>query len=221
MAQYSREQVIETMKETGMVPVFYNPDIETSKKVLKACYDGGVRVFEFTNRGDKAREVFKELIQYSATLPGLILGVGSISFAKDAREFIKLGANFVVGPQTVQEVFQVCNWRHIPYVPGCGTVTEVGYASHRFRCEICKVFPGEVLGPAFVKSLKAPMPWVNLMVTGGVAPTEESLREWFKAGVCCVGMGSKLFPKESLESGDWASITSLCKNCLDIIKTLK
>lgn len=207
--------------ETGMIPVFYNPEIETSKKVMKACYDGGVRVFEFTNRGDKAEEVFGELIKYASTLPGLILGAGSISFGRDARKFIKMGANFIVGPQTVQEVFQVCNWRQIPYIPGCGTVTEVGYASRRFKCEICKVFPGEVLGPSFVKSLKAPMPWVNLMVTGGVAPTEESLREWFKAGVCCVGMGSKLFPKESIDNGDWATITGLCRNCLDIIKNLK
>lgn len=217
MAQYSKTQVYETMMKTGMVPVFYNPDLETSKKVLKACYDGGVRVFEFTNRGDKAAEVFKELVQYAASLPGMILGIGSISFAKDARKFIKLGANFVVGPQTVQEVFRVCNWRNIPYIPGCGTVTEVGYASRRFRCGICKVFPGEVLGPAFVKSLKAPMPWVNLMVTGGVAPTEESLREWFYAGVCCVGMGSKLFPKEIIEAGDWNAISTLCRKCLDTI----
>lgn len=204
-----------------MVPVFYNADIDVAKNVIKACYDGGVRVFEFTNRGDKAPEVFAALIKYaSESLPGLVLGVGSISFAKDARKFISLGANFVVGPQYVPEVRNVCSWRHIPYVPGCGTVTEVGHAQ-RLGCEICKVFPGDVLGPAFVKALRAPMPWSKIMVTGGVKPTRENLEAWFKAGATCVGMGSNLFPKEAVAAGDWAVITELCRNSLEIIKDVR
>lgn len=205
------------MTATGMVPVFYNPDIEISKKVLKACYDGGVRAFEFTNRGDKAAEVFAELVKFADGLPGMVLGVGSISFGKDARKFIKLGAKFVVSPQYVPDAVRVCRWRHIPYMPGCGTVSEVGRAQ-RAGCEVCKVFPGDVLGPAFVKALRAPMPWSKIMVTGGVKPEKANLEAWFKAGVTCVGMGSNLFPKEVIAAGDWDKITGLCRETLQIIR---
>lgn len=203
-----------------MVPVFYNPDIEVSKKVLKACYDGGVRAFEFTNRGDKAAEVFAGLAQYVEELPGMVLGVGSISFAGDARRFIKLGARFVVSPQFVPGVVRVCRWRCVPYMPGCGTVSEVGRAQ-RAGCEVCKVFPGDVLGPAFVKALRAPMPWSKIMVTGGVKPEKANLEAWFKAGVTCVGMGSNLFPKDVIAAGEWDKITELCKNALEIIKEVR
>ena len=221
MAKYSKQQVIEKMKETGMVPVFYNADIETSKKVLKACYDGGVRAFEFTNRGDKAAEVFAQLRKYAdAELPGLILGIGSISFPRDARRFIKLGANFVVGPQYNPCIPFWCKLAHVPYMPGCGTVSEVGRAQ-RAGCDVCKVFPGDVLGPAFVKGLRAPMPWSQIMVTGGVKPTEENLSGWFKAGVTCVGMGSNLFPKDVIAAGEWSKITELCANALSIIKNVR
>lgn len=220
MARFNRQQVVETIKTTAMVPVFYNPDLEISRKVLKACYDGGVRTFEFTNRGDKAAEVFKGLVSYCDELPGMILGVGSISFARDARKFISLGANFVVGPQYVPAVRRVCRWRRIPYVPGCGTVSEVGRAQ-RAGCDICKVFPGDVLGPAFVKGLRAPMPWSQIMVTGGVKPEKSNLEAWFKAGVTCVGMGSNLFPKEVIAAGEWAKVTELCKSALDTIKEVK
>ena len=204
------------MASTALVPVFYNADINISKNVLKACYEGGIRTFEFTNRGDKAAEVFKELAIYAAQFPGMILGVGSISFAKDARKFIKLGANFVVGPQYVPGVLRVCRWHNIPYMPGCGTVSEVGRAQ-RAGCEICKVFPGDVLGPKFVKALRAPMPWSRIMVTGGVKPERENLEAWFKAGVTCVGMGSNLFPKDVIAAGEWGRITELCRGALDII----
>ena len=220
MAEFDGKTVSSEMVRTGMIPVFYNPDIEISKSVLKACYDAGVRVFEFTNRGEKAAEVFGELIEYSKTLPGLILGVGSISFAADARRFIRMGANFVVAPQYVPGVRRVCRWRRIPYIPGCGTVSEVG-AAQRAGCDICKVFPGDVLGPSFVKSLRAPMPWSRLMETGGVKPTEETLRGWFAAGVCCVGMGSNLFPKEALSRGDWKAVTDLCASSLETIKKIR
>jgi len=220
MATFDSKKVSEEMIRTGMVPVFYNADAQTAKSVLKACYDGGVRVFEFTNRGDKAAEVFKELVAFAGELPGMILGVGSISFGKDARKFIRMGANFVVGPQYVPAVRRVCRWHRIPYVPGCGTVSEVGRAQ-RAGCYICKVFPGDVLGPAFVKGLKAPMPWSRLMVTGGVKPTQENLSGWFKAGVSCVGMGSNLFPKEAVASGDWGAVTKLCSDSLEIIKNVR
>lgn len=218
MATYSKSQVIKAVTDTGMVPVFYNPDVETSKKIMKACYDGGVRAFEFTNRGEKAAEVFKELVGFAERdLPGMILGIGSISFAKDAGKFIRLGANFVVGPLFNPSVAFRCRISGIPYMPGCGTVTEVGRAQ-RAGCEICKVFPGDVLTPKFVKSLLAPMPWSKLMVTGGVKPEKENLEAWFKAGVTCVGMGSNLFPKEAVAAGKWEEVTRLCKESLTTIR---
>ena len=216
MADYRKSQVIETVEKTALVPVFYNPDLEISKNVLKACYEGGIRTFEFTNRGEKAAEVFAGLVTYARQFPGMVLGVGSISFARDARKFIRMGANFVVGPQYVPGVMRVCRLRGIPYMPGCGTVSEVGRAQ-RAGCGICKVFPGDVLGPKFVKGLRAPMPWSRIMVTGGVKPEKENLEAWFRAGVTAVGMGSNLFPKDAVAAGDWARITELCRSSLEMI----
>ena len=221
MATYSKIQVIQTMKETGMVPVFYHSDAETAKHVLKACYDGGVRAFEFTNRGDFAQEVFGELVKYARKeLPGMIVGVGSVVDAPTAAMYIQLGANFVVGPLFNQEIAPVCNRRLIPYCPGCGTVSEVG-AAQEAGCDLCKVFPGDVLGPAFVKGLRAPMPWSQIMVTGGVKPERENLEAWFKAGVTCVGMGSNLFPKDAVASAEWDRITGLCRTALEIIAEVR
>jgi 2-keto-3-deoxy-6-phosphogluconate aldolase len=208
------------MMETGMVPVFYHKDIEIAKNVLKACYEGGVRVFEFTNRGEFAHEVFGELNKFAAKeCPDMILGIGSIVDAPTAALYIQLGANFIVGPLFNPEVAKIANRRLIPYVPGCGTVSEVGFAQE-MGCDVCKVFPGDVLGANFVKGLKAPMPWSMLMVTGGVKPEKENLKSWFGAGVSCVGMGSNLFPKEAIEEKNWAQISELCKAALGIIKTL-
>lgn len=221
MAKYDKIQVIQAMEATGMVPVFYHKDVQTARNVLKACYDGGVRVFEFTNRGDFAHEVFSELSKYaSEELPGMILGVGSIVDPATASLYIQLGANFVVGPLFNPEVAPVCNRRLIPYCPGCGSVSEVG-AAQEAGCDICKVFPGDVLGPAFVKGLKAPMPWSRIMVTGGVKPEKENLTAWFKAGASCVGMGSNLFPKDVIESGSWSVISDLCRDALAVIREIK
>lgn len=221
MARYSKLEVLQTIKQTAMIPVFYNSDLEIAKNVLKACYDGGVRVFEFTNRGDFAHEVFGELVKYAnQTLPGMILGAGSIVDAPTAALYIQLGANFVVGPLFNPEIAPVCNRRLVAYCPGCGTVSEVGKAQE-LGCDLCKIFPGDVLGPAFVKGLKAPMPWSEIMVTGGVKPTKENLESWFKAGATCVGMGSNLFPKDAIKACDWKRITALCKEALDIIKAVR
>lgn len=204
-----------------MVPVFYNKDAQTAKMVLKACYDGGVRVFEFTNRGDFAHEVFAEIVKYAAVeCPEMALGVGSVVDAPTAALYIQSGACFIVGPMFNPEVARLCNRRMVPYSPGCGTMTEVGNAQEA-GCDVCKVFPGDVLGPAFVKSLMAPMPWSKIMVTGGVEPSEENLLSWFRAGVFCVGMGSKLFPADRIKSGDWAYITEKCREALEIISNAK
>ena len=221
MAKYDKIQVLTAIRETGIVPVFYNGDIEISKNVLKACYEGGIRAFEFANRGDFAQEVFKELVKYAnAELPGMIMGIGSVVDPGTAALYLQLGANFVVGPLFNPAIAPICNRRNIPYAPGCGSVSEVG-AAQEAGCDLCKVFPGDVLGPAFVKGLRAPMPWSKLMVTGGVKPTRENLEGWFKAGVYCVGMGSNLFPKDAIAAGDWAKISALCRDALDIIKIVR
>lgn len=219
MAKFRKSETVEKMIGTGLVPVFYHPDRATARSVAKACYEGGVRVFEFTNRGDFAHEVFADLVRYAAAeCPGLILGIGSVVDPATAALYLQLGANFVVGPCFHREVAQVCNRRLIPYIPGCGSVTEIANAQEA-GCDVCKVFPaGEVGGPSFVKNVKAPMPWSRLMATGAVEPTRESLEKWMSAGVCCVGIGSKLFPDPVLKAGDWAQVTRLCAEVLAIIR---
>ncbi|MDR0680797.1 MAG: bifunctional 4-hydroxy-2-oxoglutarate aldolase/2-dehydro-3-deoxy-phosphogluconate aldolase [Dysgonamonadaceae bacterium] len=220
MARFNKLQVLATMAETGMVPVFYHSDVEVARNVLKACYEGGVRAFEFTNRGEFAHEVFGELNKFAAKeCPDMILGVGSIVDAPTASLYIQLGANFIVGPLFNPEVAKIANRRLIPYTPGCGSVSEVGFAQET-GCDLCKVFPGDVLGPNFVKGLKAPMPWSLLMVTGGVKPEEENLKSWFSAGVTCVGMGSNLFPKEVITAKEWNKITKMSRNTLEIINRI-
>ena len=210
------------MIETGIVPVFYHSDIEIAKQVVKACYEGGIRAFEFTNRGDFAHEVFADLVKWADTeCPELILGIGSIVDPATAALYIQLGTNFVVGPLLNPEIFKICNRRQIAYSPGCSSTSEVGDAQE-LGAEIVKVFPGgNVGGPSFVKNIKGPMPWSKIMVTGGVEPTKESLSSWFKAGVTCVGIGSNLFPKDVIESGSWNKISQLCKESLSIVKTVK
>ena len=150
--------------------------------------------------------------------PELILGVGSVVDPATAALYIQLGANFVVGPLFNPEIAKVCNRRLIHYTPGCGSVSEIGFAQEA-GCDLCKIFPaGNVGGPSFVKNMKAPMPWSLIMATGAVEPTEENLTAWFKAGVTCVGMGSKLFPKEAIAKGEWQAITDLCRSALSIIE---
>ena len=222
MARFSKIQSLTAMQATGMVPVFYHKDSETAKQVLKACYEGGVRAFEFTNRGDFAHEVFAELVKFAAVeCPEMILGIGSIVDAPTAALYIQLGANFVVGPLFNPEIAKICNRRMIPYTPGCGSVSEVGFAQE-LGCDLCKVFPaGNVGGPSFVKNMKAPMPWSMLMVTGGVEPTRENLSAWINAGVTCVGMGSNLFPADVVKAQDWNAIAAKCTEALAIIAELR
>ena len=222
MARFTRIQVALKMAETGIVPVFYHKDIEVAKLVVKACYDGGVRVFEFTNRGDFAHELFGELNKWAAQeCPELMLGVGSIIDAGTASLYIQLGANFIVAPLINEEVARTCNRRKVLWAPGCGSLTEISKAEE-LGAEIVKVFPGSsVGGPGFVSAVKGPCPWTSIMPTGGVEPTEENLTKWFKAGVTCEGMGSNLFPKEVIAAKDWSKITKLCSEALAIVANLK
>ncbi|WP_420321338.1 bifunctional 4-hydroxy-2-oxoglutarate aldolase/2-dehydro-3-deoxy-phosphogluconate aldolase [Flagellimonas sp.] len=221
MAQYSRLEVANVMKETGMVPLFYHSDVSIAKKVLKACYDGGARLMEFTARGDFAFEIFGELVKYAQSdLPGMILGVGSITDAGAASLYMQLGANFVVIPVFREDIAKVCNRRKVLWSPGCGSLTEIAQAEE-FGCEVVKLFPGGIYGPDFVKAIKGPCPWTNIMPTGGVSPTEENLSAWFNAGVYCVGMGSKLISKEIIAKEDYKGLQQKVTETLDLIKKLR
>lgn len=214
MSRFDKTQVIQKIGDTRIVPVFYNSSADVAVQVIKACYDGGIRAFEFTNRGDFAHEVFAAVVKYTAReCPEMALGAGSITDAPTAALYMQEGADFIVGPLFNPDVAKVCNRRCVPYVPGCGSVTEVGFAQE-VGCDIVKVFPGDVLGPKFVKAMLAPMPWTKVMVTGGVEPARENLIGWKNAGAFCVGMGSKLFPKDRIENKDWAYITDKCKEAL-------
>lgn len=219
MAKYRKLETLAAIKETKIVPVFFNSDIQTARNVVKACYEGGIRAFEFTNRGDFAIEVFKELSGYVlAECPGLILGAGTILDSPTAALYIQMGANFIVSPSLNPEVARLCNRHGVPYTPGCGSVTEICNAQE-LGCDLVKIFPaGSVGGSRFVKDVLAPMPWTMLMATGSVEPTKENLSAWSQSGVTCVGMGSKLFPKDIIKAGEWGKITDLCKTALEYIK---
>jgi len=222
MAKFTRIEVAIKMKETGIVPVFYHADVEVCKSVVKACYDGGIRVFEFTNRGDFASLVFAELNKWAIKeCPEMIMGVGSIVDEGTTAMYIALGSNFIVSPLIDEGMAKVCSKRKVAWSPGCGSVTEIGRA-HELGCEVVKIFPGSsVGGPDFVKGVLGPMPYASIMPTGGVEPTEASLKVWFGSGVHCVGMGSQLFPKEVLTNKDWNFITNKCKEALDIVTKIK
>jgi 2-dehydro-3-deoxyphosphogluconate aldolase/(4S)-4-hydroxy-2-oxoglutarate aldolase len=221
MAQYSRIEVAQVMKETGMVPLFFSNDIEVSKQVLKACYDGGARLLEFTSRGDFAHEVFGVLSKYAKEfLPGMILGVGSVTDAASASLYMALGANFIVTPVLREDIAIVCNRRKVLWSPGCGSLTEIARAEE-LGCEVVKLFPGDIYGPEFVKGIKGPQPWTSIMPTGGVSPTEDNLKGWFSAGVTCVGMGSQLISKEILATKNYAKLTEDVKKALEIINKVR
>ena len=219
MTRFSRIDVVRKMKETGIVPVFYHRDPEVCRSVLKACYGGGVRVFEFTNRGDHAHEVFSELNELAADeMPEMMLGIGSVLDAATAALYIQLGAAFIVSPILNPEMAKTCNRRKIAWSPGCGSVTEISLAEE-LGAEVVKIFPGsQVGGPSFVKGVKGPMPWASIMPTGGVSPTEENLRGWFEAGVHCVGMGSQLITKDIVQNGDYPALTSKVKAAMTMAK---
>jgi len=219
MARYTRLEVLNTILELGLVPVFYNPDLEVAKQIVAACRAGGARVVEFTNRGDFAFQVYTALAQHGARIePDVILGVGSIIDAPTAALYVSAGANFVVGPVLNPEVAHLCNRRKIAYSPGCGSASEISQAEE-LGVEIVKVFPGDsVGGPEFVKAMLGPCPWTRIMPTGGVDATEESIRAWFKAGAACVGMGSKLITKDLVAARDFDAISSKVAQVLAWIK---
>jgi len=222
MSRYKRLETLTMMKKIGIIPVFFNSDFEIAKNVICACSDGGARVVEFTNRGERAIDTFKELEEFCAIKrPEIILGTGSIVDAPTAAIYIANGANFIVSPLLDEDTARLCNSRKIPYCPGCGSVTEI-HRAEILGVEICKMFPAaEVGGPSFVKNIKGPCPWTDIMPTGGVSPTKESLSAWFNAGIACAGMGSQLITKELIDSRDFAGIRKKVREVVDLVKEIR
>ena len=221
MAQYTRHEVISVLQQNGMVPLFYHEDADTAKEIIKACYDGGARLLEFTHRGDFAQEVFRELIDYTRTnLPGMSLGVGSVTDAASASYYMMIGANFIVTPVFREDIAIVCNRRKVLWSPGCGSLTEIARAEE-LGAEIVKLFPGNLYGPSFVKAIKGPQPWTSIMPTGGVTTEADNLKAWFDAGVTCVGMGSQLISTTVIKNKAYAELTETVKSTLALIQSLK
>ena len=222
MARFARLTVLNSMIDVGLVPVFHHGDIDTAKAIVAALDRGGARAIEFTNRADHAFETFSELERYcSSEHPDVILGVGSVIDEITAGTYINLGANFVVGPSLDRRVAEICNRRKVAYSPGCASPTEITFA-HELGCEIVKVFPGGLVGgPAFVRAIHGPCPWTLIMPTGGVDITNDSLTDWFAAGVACVGIGSKLVSKDLVEAGEWETLEQRTAGVISTISGLR
>ncbi|NMM49693.1 beta/alpha barrel domain-containing protein [Marinigracilibium pacificum] len=214
------ELVKQHIDKTGVVPVFYHADKDVTINVVKAAYKAGLRAFEFTNRGPEALGVMKELINSRSEFPDMALGIGTIIDAKTALDYIKIGVDFIVAPILDEETAEVCKESNISWTPGCGTLTEV-VKGNRLGADLIKLFPGNVIGSGFVKSVKSVIPHIDLMPTGGVKPTKESLAEWFDAGVYCVGMGSQLFNKEYLKNSNWDALENDMLNAVKIAQEIK
>jgi 2-dehydro-3-deoxyphosphogluconate aldolase / (4S)-4-hydroxy-2-oxoglutarate aldolase len=219
MARFTRIDVILKMREAGIIPIFYHKDPGVCRNVIKACHDAGIKVFEFTNRGDFAHDLFSDLNKWAEKeFPDLVMGVGSVVDAGTSSLYIQLGANFIVSPVLNAEMAKVCNRRKILWTPGCGSLTEINYAEE-LGAEIVKIFPGLATGgPDFVRAIKGPCPWTCIMPTGGVEPTVENLREWFEAGVTCVGIGSNLITKELIRKKDWDGLTQRVAGALKVAR---
>jgi 2-dehydro-3-deoxyphosphogluconate aldolase/(4S)-4-hydroxy-2-oxoglutarate aldolase len=217
---FSKEQITTAIKNTGLVPLFTHDSPEDAQQVLEASYNGGVRVFEFTNRRKNSFEVFTHLVKQRSHYPDLMLGIGTIMDAPTTQKFIDAGADFIISPIMKPEMSEVCKQNNKHWMPGCATLTEIVNAKD-LGAEIIKVFPGSVLGPGFVSSILPVVPDLQLMITGGVEPNEKNLTSWFKAGAMCVGMGSQLFTKEILEARDWNLLQQKVFSTLRIIQQVK
>jgi 2-dehydro-3-deoxyphosphogluconate aldolase / (4S)-4-hydroxy-2-oxoglutarate aldolase len=216
-----KETTLILLNEVGVLPLFYHADIEIAKEVINAAYRGGARAFEFTNRGDNAYNVFTELLVHvKESLPGLSLGIGTIYDVETAQKFIDAGTDFIVTPCLNPEVGRACVTAGIPWIPGVSTLTEI-YNAQQAGAEVVKLFPGEVVGSAFVRAIRGPMPKVKIMVTGGVQPTKESINEWFGAGAYAVGLGSNLFPKDVVAEGNYPWIEQKVAESIALVKEFR
>jgi 2-dehydro-3-deoxyphosphogluconate aldolase/(4S)-4-hydroxy-2-oxoglutarate aldolase len=217
----SSKQVTEVIIQQGMLPLYFNADETISVDVLKAVYKAGVKAIEYTNRGDAALNNFKKLVEVrNAEMPGLLMGVGTIKNLQQAEDYMKAGADFLVSPGFVAEVASYAVSKDIFYAPGCMTPTEI-IAAENAGIKFIKLFPGNMLGPEFLSGIKDIFPKLLFMPTGGVDTTRENIEGWFKAGVCAVGMGSKLISKKLMEQKDYLTIENMTKEVLQLISTIK
>lgn len=216
MSRHTPAGTLATLLRYPVVPVFYHADLAYAQRIVQACYAGGIRVFEFVNRGEAALAVFTQLQAFVAEhCPEMVLGIGTIYKAAEAERFIAAGAAFVVQPLATAEVAQVCQAHQIPWLPGALTPTEI-YQASESGAAVVKIFPGNLVGPEYIKALRGPMPHIKLMVTGGVEPTEASMTAWFSAGVDAVGMGSQLFKN----ADDTAALSASIRELMQFVKGL-
>ena len=218
MAKFTRIEILQRLAQSRLVPLFYHPDSEVAFQLAAACYRGGARVLEFTNRADYAHEVFGVLSKrIRQELPDMALGIGSVQDAGTAALYLQLGADFVITPLLREDVILTCNRRKVAVIPGVSSSTEIGRAEE-LGVEIVKISPGEVLGPAFLKAHLAPCPWTRSMVSGGVSPDATNIKTWLDAGATCLGMGSKLFTKDILEQKNYAALEEKVREVMEIIQ---
>lgn len=211
-------EIIAAFERSKAIPVFYHDDAEVCVAVLQACYDAGIRVFEFTNRGENAKRNFTAMRERKLqTMPDMYLGIGTIKVAEDVKVFAREGADFIVSPIIDAGVAESCREENIVWIPGCMTPSEIAIAE-RYEAPLTKLFPGNVLGPGFVKAIRPLFPKMKFMPTGGVEPTKESIKSWLDAGVVCVGMGSNLLNKELIEKKDWAALKVQLTNLVTLIQ---
>lgn len=215
------QQITDAIIAQGMLPLYFNSSEEVSLDVLKSIYAAGVKAVEYTNRGDAALSNFKKMVALrNESMPGLLLGVGTIKNQQQADDYLAAGADFLVSPGFVPEVAAYCVANDIFYAPGCMTPTEI-IAAENAGIKFIKLFPGNMLGTEFLTTIKDIFPKLLFMPTGGVDTTKENIESWFKAGVCAVGMGSKLISKKLMEAKDYATMQSETKKVLDLIASIK
>jgi len=217
---FSKQDIIDGMREKGIVPLFTHDNAKEAQEVVEAAYKGGIRAFEFTNRRANSFEIFSHLIQERKKFPGLMLGIGTVMDAPTTKKFIDAGADFIISPVMKPEMAEVCHQYNKAWIPGCATLTEIVTARDN-GAAVIKVFPGSVLGPGFVSAILPVVPDLKLMITGGVEPTRENLSAWFKAGAMCVGMGSQLFTKDILQNRKWDSLQEKVAQALALVKEIR
>ena len=216
-----KSEILKLIPEQGLLPLYFYKDAGVSVEVLKALYEAGIRSVEYTNRGEAALKNFEKLREVcDDELKGMYLGVGTIKDADAARDFIDAGADYIISPGLVKEVAKVADKNDMLWIPGCMTPSEI-IRAEKLGAKMIKLFPGNLLGPAFLSAIKELFPSLLFMPTGGVEVERENIAGWFKAGVCAVGMGSKLITKQSLENRDYAKITELTRQAMDIINSVR
>jgi len=216
MSKFMKHEVVSKLLDTGLLPVFYHKDAETAKKIVQACVRGGAKTIEFTNRGDRAYQVFSELAKF-CDQESVVLGIGTIVDPATAGLYINEGANFIVGPLFNPDVAKVCNRRKVVYIPGCSTPSEISVAEE-MGADVVKIFPAVVMGPKFIKAVLGPCPSAKMMPSGGIEVTRNDIYAWIKAGAAALNIGTKLIPGDLVEAKDFDGIQKRVEQCISWIK---